>query len=84
MATRLQVCVPGSDLPRARPSGHSRRSSSIDSYRLLGAVRLEFFVTWHHFVLGDLDLLKGSTTATTTPGRLSLGTRARGIPNYHR
>lgn len=47
-----RVCFLGSDPLRVRPSGHSRRSSSVNSCRLLGAVRLEFLVVYRDLVSG--------------------------------
>jgi hypothetical protein len=82
MATLLlRVCLPGSDPPRVRLSERSRRSSRVDSCRLLGAVRLWFLVMWRDWCE---DLCKSSTTTTAALGCWSLGARARRLLVCHR
>ena len=50
------------------PFEHSRRSSSVDSCRLFGVMRLGFLVMWWDLVSDASDIGKGSTMMTTAPG----------------
>ena len=73
----LRVCLLGSDPPYVYPSGHTRRSSGVNSRSSSWAVRLRFLIVWLYLVSGVLVLFKGPIATTAYIGRWSLEARAQ-------